>query len=136
VREKDGPLESRDAQLRDLKSEMHVLVERMTRVESVTRQAQASATSEVQRAEESLNAKIYNLESQERAREESLENRDAQLVEKSSSLEAEKEQVKKLQEQMSAEIEKVRSELRERKTLLAAKGRDSWRTSNRRWKQG
>ena len=84
-------------------------------------------------AEESLAAKLKELENQVKEQEGLLEARDTELKGKDSLVQVKEEEIKKIQEEMSAEITKLRSELQTNKVGLASRERDAWR-SNRRWK--
>jgi soluble cytochrome b562 len=114
--------------------------------------------------EENLTAKIHNLENRLREKEELLEIRDEELkdlksrigskinkgellgveepmkgqVEENSLIEAKDLEIRMLKDRMSAEIEKLKSELKEKKIMLAAQEREEWRSKGlwKIWKKG
>ena len=114
--------------------------------------------------EENLTAKIHDLENRLREKEDLLEIRDEELkdlksrigskinkeellgveepmkgqVEENSLIEAKDLEIRMLKDRMSTEIEKLKSELKEKKIMLAAQEREEWRSKGlwKIWKKG
>ncbi|MPZ77078.1 MAG: hypothetical protein GEU77_11200 [Deltaproteobacteria bacterium] len=119
-------LDSRDAELRQLKAETQTLARQIVHIGSAAQHSEKEATGYVQgamesaippdvvklsRAEENSSGRGNHAAAQASAKEEATHNHYSQ---KDSGLESEKEQFRQLQLRMSAEIESVRAQLKER----------------------
>jgi len=103
-------LDSRDAELRQLKAETQTLARQIVHIGSAAQHSQKEATGYVQGAVESA-IPPDAVGAQASAKEEAPHNHYSQ---KDSGLESEKEQFRQLQLRMSAEIESVKAQLKER----------------------
>ena len=84
--------------------------------------------SAIKELEDSLSTKIYDLENRVKALEELLARRDAQVQKKDLLINLILEEKSEVQERMSVEIGSLRSELKEKKILLAAHEKAEWRS--------
>jgi chromosome segregation ATPase len=119
------------------------LVAKMTVLEAQLREKEEilrTRDSAIRELEENLDVKVRDLEGQLREKEGLLVGRDLQLEKLESKMDAlveELSQIRGDKERMSSETERLRSEVKERKLLLAKAETEEWRSIGRRnsWKR-
>ncbi|MFQ5684888.1 MAG: hypothetical protein ACE5HC_16670 [Candidatus Binatia bacterium] len=119
--------------IESLKTEMAALEVQIRNKEEALKMKDAT----IKGLEETLTAKIHELEDELKEKEQLLISRGAQIEEKDLLIKANADQNKGFREHLSTEVEKLRSELKEKQIRLAAQEKAEWRSLGRKqfWKR-